>query len=343
MPLYRRPNSPHWWVRIGRKTRKSTGTADRSKAEEFERILADRLWRREKLGDRSAVSWNEAAERWLNDSKRARQRDREFLAWLKPRLGEDSLSDVSDPDAIEQIRLDGLAEGWSHSTVDRLMGTMSAVLNKCREWRYLDYSPKLPMYRPPRDEARWLTPDEMERLCAELPKHLALAARFAVATLLRMRAMLRLTWDRVDLENKRAWVPRRHQKASRTFGLPLSTEAVRILKELRKLNPDGPHVFQWNGKPIDDCNTLAFQEAVKRAGVEPLRWHDLRHTGASWAVQSGVSLQELMVLGDWKSFASVLRYAHLAPSHAAGAAEKVARWAHTAARAAGKAKRKKAS
>jgi hypothetical protein len=46
---------------------------------------------------------------------------------------------------------------------------------------------------------------------------------------------------------------------------------------------------------------------VKRAAVAPLRWHDLRHTGASWAVQAGVTLQELMLLGDWKDYRSVLR------------------------------------
>lgn len=329
MPLYRRPGSPFWWVRIGRKTRKSTGTADRGKAEEFERVLQERLWRINKLGDRSAVPWLQAAQRWVTGSKRPKRRDREFLAWLEPKIGEYPVSAVADPDALEELRKDGLAEDWSHSTVDRLMGTVSAVLHKCVEWRYLEHAPKVPMYRPGRDEPRWLTPEEFERLCKELPKHLELAARLAVTTLLRMRAMLRLTWERIDLEERRAWVPRSHQKAARSFGLPLSSEAVRVLKELRGLNPEGSLVFQWNGRPVDDCNTKAFQDAVERAGLAPFRWHDLRHTGASWAVQSGVSLQELMVLGDWKSYAMVLRYAHLAPSHAAQAAERVARWAHT--------------
>jgi integrase len=124
-------------------------------------------------------------------------------------------------------------------------------------------------------------------------------------------------------------------KAARSFGFPLSDELICILHELRKLNPNGSHVFQYNGKRIDDRNTQAFQEAAKRAGVAPpLRWHDLRHTGASWAVQSGVSLQELMVLGDWRSYTMVLRYAHLAPSQAAEAAERVAQWAHSELRAA---------
>jgi integrase len=330
MPLYRRPGSPFWWVRIGRKTRRSTGTEDRKQAEEFERVLTERLWRANKLGDRSAVSWSEVSARWLNGSKRKKGRDRELLAWLEPRIGEYPVSAVADPDALEELRQDGLADGWSHATVDRMMGTVSAVLNACVGWRYLDHAPKVPMYRPPKDEPRWLTPDEFERLCSELPMHLRLAARFAVTTMLRMRAMLRLTWERVDLEQRRAWVPRAHQKAGRTFGLPLSGEALRVLRALRCLaGPTNPYVFTWRGKPIDDVNGRAFQEAVERAGLAPLRWHDLRHTGASWAVQSGVTLNELMVLGDWRDYRSVLRYAHLAPSHAAAAAERVAQWAHT--------------
>ncbi len=330
MPLYRRPGSPHWWVRIGRKTRRSTGTDDREKAEEFEAVLSERLWRREKLGDRGAFSWNEAAERWLKDSARARKRDREVLAWLKPHIGEYPVSDVAHPDAIENLRELAGAEGWSHATVDRCMGTVSAVLRSCARWRYLEHAPVIPMYRARPDEGRALTREEFSRLCEELPEHLELAARFAVLTLLRMRAMLHLTWDRVDLKARTAWIPRRHQKAQRTFGLPLSVEAIKVLKALRKLNPKGDHVFQWNERPIDDCNTQAFKDAVDRAHVAPLRWHDLRHTGASWAVQSGVTLPELMVFGDWKSYAMVLKYAHLAPSQAASAAEKVGRWAHSA-------------
>jgi integrase len=320
MPLYRRSGSSHWWVRIGRKTRKSTGTADREQAEEFERVLTERLWRLTKLGDRSAVSWREAAVKWLKDSKRAKRRDQEFLAWLSPKLDEQPLSAVAHDEVLEQLREDGLAEGWQHSTVDRMMGTVSAVLRHS-----LTNPPRVPMYRPDKGEPRWLTPEEFGRLCKELPPHLELAAQFAVLTLLRMRSMLRLTWDRIDLKNRRAWVPGAHMKGGLSHGLPLSREAVKVLRRLKAMNPEGAHVFQWNAKPIDDCNTLAFQKAVERAQVAPLRWHDLRHTGASWAVQGGVPLQQVMELGGWKDYRMALRYAHLAPDHLASAAELVGR------------------
>lgn len=326
MPLYRRPNSPFWWVKLGRKTRQSTRTTDRAQAEEFERVLKERLYRIEHLGDRGALSWKEAAERWLNSSARPRKRDRELLEWLEPKIGHEAVRDV-DPDALEILRKHGTAAGWSHATIDRMMGTVSAVLRACVAWRVLDVAPVVPMYRPPIDEPRWLTPAEAERLFAELSMHQVLASRFAAGSLLRMRAMGRLEWTRVDFEQRRAWVPRAHQKAGRTFSFPLTDELIRILRALRMISgPRSKYVFTWNGKPIDDFNTRSFQEAVTRAGVGPFRWHDWRHTGASWAVQSGVTLQELMLLGDWRDYRSVLRYSHLAPSQAASAAEKVAQW-----------------
>lgn len=330
MPLYRRAGSPFWWVRLGRKTRRSTGTADKRAAKEFEDVLKERLWRREKLGDRGSVSWNEATERWLSDSRRERKRDREFLKWLAPKIGEEAVSSVADPDVLDELRKDGLAEGWAHSTVDRMMRTIRSVLRKCgREWRYLESPPMVPMYGEDDSEPHWLTHDEFDRLKRELPSHLKIAAEFAVDTMLRMRAQSSLTWDRVDLKARRAWVPGMQMKGGQTFSFPLSTRALELLRDARKLSPKGDRVFQYDGKPIANFHTAAFRKAAKRAGVLPLRWHDLRHTGASWAVQNGVTLPELMILGGWKSYKMVLRYAHFAPSHAAKAAELVSRREHT--------------
>jgi integrase len=332
MPLYRRGKSTFWWVRIGRGTRRSTGTTNRSEAEEFEGRLRERLWRRDKLGDRGAASWNEVTDRWLVDSTRSRKRDREFLLWLAPKLGERAVSAVADPDVLEELRQDAREANWSPATIDRMMNTVHAVLRKCVGWRLLESLPAIPMYRSATPEPRWLTQSEFDRLLKELPPHLKLAATFAVHTMLRMRAMGQLTWDRVDLRQCRAWVPSGQMKAGRTFGFPLSIQSVKVLRKLKSLNPKGARVFQYDGVPIDNFNTKAFKKAAERANVLPLRWHDLRHTGASWAVQNGVTLPELMVLGDWKSYAMVLRYSHLAPSHAAAAAEKVGYRAHTSKR-----------
>jgi integrase len=69
--------------------------------------------------------------------------------------------------------------------------------------------------------------------------------------------------------------------------------------------------------------------AKQRAGIEDFRFHDLRHTWASWHVQSGTSLPELMELGGWKSYEMVLRYAHLAPEKLSFVAGRIERQALT--------------
>ncbi|MGQ5524874.1 tyrosine-type recombinase/integrase [Chitinimonas sp. PSY-7] len=65
----------------------------------------------------------------------------------------------------------------------------------------------------------------------------------------------------------------------------------------------------------NSLSTKAFDKACRAAGIENFRFHDLRHTWASWLIQSGVGLAELQELGGWESVEMVRRYAHLAPDH----------------------------
>lgn len=322
MPLYRRKPGGVWWIRIGRKTRKSTRTTDRERAKEFERVLTERLWRKQRLGDRGALSWTEAVERWLKDSKRERRRDREFLPLLQQEIGEEAISAVADPAVLDQLRQLGLDKGWSPSTVDRMMRTVRSVLRSCWKRKEID-QPYVPMHGDPEAEPRFLTAAQFRALCQQLPIHLNLAACFAVATLLRKTAQARLTWDRVSIEKRWAWIKGERTKTGKPFGIPLSDQAVEVLLECARWFPDGDRVFQYDHKPIANFRTAAFLKAARRAGLHGLRWHDLRHTGASWAVQDGVTLQELMELGNWKSYRSVLIYAHLKPSNSIMAAQKV--------------------
>ena len=82
-------------------------------------------------------------------------------------------------------------------------------------------------------------------------------------------------------------------------------------------------MFTYKGNPVTRCNNHAWHKALIRAGIENFRWHDLRHTWASWHVQNGTSLQELQQLGGWSSFEMVLRYAHLSSEHLKQAAERI--------------------
>jgi integrase len=173
-----------------------------------------------------------------------------MLAWFGGYLDNEPLSAI-ERDTIEDLREGLREEGSSESTINRYMALLRAILRKARdEWRYIDDIPKVPMYGEKTAEPRWLSNDEFERLKKELPPHLKLAAEFAVLTGLRMRSMLQLTGDRVDLESRRAWVPQSQMKGGRSFGFPLSTAAVAVLKRCRKLHPTGNRVFQYDGAAL---------------------------------------------------------------------------------------------
>ncbi len=77
------------------------------------------------------------------------------------------------------------------------------------------------------------------------------------------------------------------------------------------------------GKPFVAANTKAWKSALKRAGIEDFRWHDLRHTWATWQRQAGTPTHELQRLGGWKTALMVERYAHVAPDNLAHAASRL--------------------
>ena len=79
-------------------------------------------------------------------------------------------------------------------------------------------------------------------------------------------------------------------------------------------------VFIFFGEPITQVNTKAWTAALKRAGIENFKWHDLRHTFATWQRQAGTPTHELQRLGGWKTGAMVERYLHVALEALQGAA-----------------------
>jgi integrase len=76
-------------------------------------------------------------------------------------------------------------------------------------------------------------------------------------------------------------------------------------------------VFTCRGRPIANAKTRAWRQALKAAGIENFRWHDLRHCWASWLVQNGTPLYAVQELGGWNSVQMVQRYAHLSPANLA--------------------------
>ncbi len=132
--------------------------------------------------------------------------------------------------------------------------------------------------------------------------------------------MTGLRWSQVDLARRVAWIHPDQAKARKAITVPLSDTAIAVLRR-QHANPRAPEcadsVFTYRGRPVYQTATAAWAKALQRAGLSDFRWHDLRHTWASWHVQRGTPLQVLKELGGWETMEMVQRYAHLSADHLA--------------------------
>jgi len=156
-----------------------------------------------------------------------------------------------------------------------------------------------------------------------LPAHQAAMARFALATGLRQRNVSYLEWTQVDMARRVAWIHPDQAKARKAIAVPLNKDAMAVLEARRGISAQW--VFTWGGKPVRQVNTKSWRAAVEKAGLVDFRWHDLRHTWASWHVQAGTPLYALQEMGGWSSVEMVRRYAHLAAEHLVDYAENITR------------------
>lgn len=317
--LTKRKNGGVWWVRfrIGRREIfRSTGTEDRAQAEEFEQRTRARAWRALKLGDKFGT-WDEAVALFRRDKKPKRkpynwQREEAILKWFTDTgLRGVSLLEVN-AEVIDAIRQRLRREKRSPGTADRFLSELRAVLRYAHRKGLAQSVPEIELFResPPRED--FLSREQFATLFRELPPHLKAPALFAVHTGFREDNVIGLTWDRVDMERGVVYLPGSHTKSGKAHGMPLNDTALDLLRYIAR---EGRHVFTFEGQPLTRFSNHAFYKARKRAGVPWCRWHDLRHTFASWLAMGGATALDLKAAGGWSSLRMVERYGHLSPGH----------------------------
>jgi len=315
--LYKRGKT--WWIDFtaanGQRIRRSACTTDKTKAQELHDQLKAQTWREVHLGAIPRHTWDEAGLRWIDERnfKASIGKDMTELAWLQPYFSGKYLDELNRT-YISEV-LEKKRQETSASNANRYLALIRSILNACVVWGWLENSPKLSPYKEPRRRIRWLTPDEAGRLLAELPEHLKEMVIFSLATGLRQANVALLRWNQVDLQRGVAWIHPDQAKARKAIGVPLNETAVGVIR--RQIGRHPIYVFTYKNRPVRQTNTKAWKKALDRAGIQDFRWHDLRHTWASWHVQSGTSLSRLQEMGGWESVEMVRRYAHIAPEHLA--------------------------
>lgn len=325
MSLYKRKDSQVYWLKIsvnGQVIQRSTGTPDKTLAQEYHDKLKAELWEQSRLGVKPSRSWQEAVERFLLETqyKASQVSDIYHLKWLDKYLRHAQLSDINR-DMLDKLTKARRADKVTNSTINRMLEVVNAILRKAvYEWDWLDKAPKVFMLPRPKGRLRWITQDEAQKLISCSPPHLAAMIAFSLETGLRMRNVVELDWSQVDLTRKMAWIHADQAKSRKPIGVPLTDIAVRVIQAQIGKHPK--RIFTYKGQAVANPNNSAFDKAKQKAGIKNFRWHDLRHTWASWHIQAGTPLHVLKELGGWADIKMVMIYAHLSTEHLRGFVDK---------------------
>lgn len=242
------------------------------------------------------------------------------LRWWKEALGIRTLAEVT-PVLLSDTRTK-LQEGREPATVVRYMAALShAFTVAVNEWQWLDDNPMRKVRRPkePRGRVRFLDDEERARLLehckASSYPHLYTLVVLALSTGMRQGEMLALTWPDIDLTRGRLIL---HETKNGTRrAVPLVGHAKELLGQMAKVRRlDTNLVFYSLANPKQPVYLRGpWDIAVTAAELKDFRFHDLRHTAASYLAMNGASLTEIAEILGHKTLQMVQRYAHLSEQH----------------------------
>lgn len=324
MPVRRRQGSPYFWYSFsidGRRFRGSTGCATERAAKEVERdqyqaakrqMSTKRDWT---LQDVLSTYWGERAS-----GKASAYSIEGHFADLQRLLGKDKrTSKLTDGDLMDyRARRRGERRRGkvpAENSINRDFAYLRAAYEHCArfhkqplpaiDWKGL--KAKEPAWR-----VRFLSGEEYQALMAVAHPSLRAIVLCAVATGLRQGNIFGMGWDQVQLGARSITVH---------IGKGNKRRVKRITPALMAVLSAMPH---RTGKVFDTTNfKRRWHAALEAAGISNFRFHDLRHTFASWARQAGADLADICEDLDHSNISMTLRYAHIKPDEAITAADRV--------------------
>jgi len=308
----------------GKRYRRSTDTTNKKLAEQiYAKVIVETtrgLWFGLKEGEDK--TFQDLSEKYMkehslyNKKPSSHKRDKILFDRLNEFFGEKSLTEISPKD-IHAYKMKRRNDGVAPKTINNELILMGHAFNLAmKQWEWVDSNPvaRVPKERVFNVQERWLTREEEKRLLTVSPKWLKEIIIFAVNTGLRQDELLSLRWPQIDIENETLTIL--EQKNNGRDILPLNKIAMGVIMsrlEVRSSKTDIVFYGRKEKKRRSNKVWEPFKNAVKRAKIEPLRFHDLRHTFATRLVQAGVDLYMVQKLGRWKTHQMVMRYAHHYP------------------------------
>lgn len=308
MSLFKRPGSPFYYTEIvvrGRRVVRSTRTGSRRDAEQYERSLRDQLKKEAKaapatpsrtIDQACGKYWIEHGRR-LRDARNVERWLRYIVRFLDRGLPIKDLSTKHVTGMVTLMREAAIGEIAINRTVTCLQGVHNRAGKKWEDpVKVIDWREHKSKERP---RTRWIAQDEASRFLDALPDHIRRVVLFLLLVGLRRTEAFNLTWDAVNFSSGTIVVT---VKGGFLREVLLTPEAVLVLHDCPQA---GRYVF-------DTTNWRKhFERARREAGIENFRWHDLRHTFATWLGQSGAPLEVVKEQLGHSSIAVTQKYRHV--------------------------------
>lgn len=253
-----------------------------------------------------------------------------MLDWWKAELGYCILADLTKAMITEKIEVlttrtfrykDGSEKPISPARVNRYTAALShACTIAVNEWDWLEHHPleKIGRKKEPRGRVRFLDDQERDKLleaCRQSQSNfLYPVVILAISTGARQGEILKLRWKDVDMQRGVITLHDTKNKERRTLALVgHAMDVIREYRKVRRIDTDLVFPASNGEKPVDIRES--WLNALERAGIKDFRFHDLRHTAASYLAMNGASLAAIAEILGHKTLAMVKRYAHLSESH----------------------------
>jgi integrase len=324
------PGSGVWWIRYvdaqGRYRREKVGTwgnadklltkrkNDALQGKKLPETLRQRVVLFGEIGDDTLA--------YSRGHKRSYRDDESRMKRLKEWFGSREAESLNGPEMEKQLSTVAAAEGWAASTYNRYRSLLMLAYREARRAGKVSGNPARDIRHRKENNSRvrFLGRGENKEyqslakvIREKYPEHYA-EFIFALNTGLRLSSQYGATYGMIDWTRNVLDVPR--TKNDEPVHVPLNSDVLAALRLLPSWQECKGPIFRNQRHPEKPVlsNDHWFKPALKAAGISDFRWHDIRHTFASWLVQDGVPLDRVSKLLGHKSLTMTIRYAHLAPN-----------------------------
>jgi len=314
MGIYKIKNSYYVdFYHEGRRVRKAVGSR-RDAENALSAVKADILRGEYRFKRERKIRFEDFAKEYIEFAKvnkKSWRRDETSLKNLKAHFKNMLFSKIT-PRNIEEYKKKRIEE-VKGSTINRELALLKFMFSLAKKWKLVDENPvkEVKFFQEQKIEMKILNRDEINRLIDTSSDHLKPIIKIALNTGMRKGEILNLRWSDIDFDKYFIFI--KESKSGKMRKVPMNSIVSSALNSIERKSEFVFYNPKTNGH-LRDFKT-AFKAACRRAGIEDLRFHDLRHSAATFMVQGGIDLVTVKEILGHSSIEMTMRYAHPTPEN----------------------------